>query len=111
MKGGEGQECLGIWQELYRFKQECMPNCTYVHIKGGLALFAVRDIEEGETLTIDFLNSQTQQRSAYMQEKLGVSCECPFCQWAWEEDREGRSAELLYAFYRQSEGEWTEEGY
>lgn len=46
----------GIWSELHHFKQECMSNCTYIHIKGGLALFAVKNIKPGEELTVDFLN-------------------------------------------------------
>ena len=51
-----------------------MSNCAYIHIKGGLAVFAIRPIKEGESLTIDFMNWEAARRGTLMLEKMGVSC-------------------------------------
>jgi len=47
---------------MYYFRHKCLSNCTYLHIKGGLAVFAIRKIEKGEPLSIDFLTLQTKNR-------------------------------------------------
>jgi hypothetical protein len=72
-------EILGIWEKLYAFKHECLANCTYIHVKGALVVFALREIRRDEVLSIDFLNWETINRRNFMKEKLGRSCECSFC--------------------------------
>lgn len=47
---------MGIWDNLYLFRHNCLSNCTYLHIKGCLVVFALTKIEKGEPLSIDFLN-------------------------------------------------------
>jgi hypothetical protein len=47
---------VGIWEKLYAFKQECLANCSYLHIRGVLVVFALTDIDKDEILTIDSLN-------------------------------------------------------
>jgi hypothetical protein len=72
-------EILGIWQKLYAFKHKCLASCTYFHIKGALVVFALRDIQKDEVLSIDFLNWETVNRKNFMKEKLGRTCDCGFC--------------------------------
>lgn len=105
----EMEEWIGIWPELYGFKHNCLANCTYLHLKGGVAVFALRPIEEGEALTLDFLNYETQRRQVLMREKLGRSCSCTFCEWEWDYDFEA-TGELLYEFYRQEHPKWLAGG-
>ena len=41
----EQEESMGIWEKLYMFQHKCMANCTYLHIKGTLIVFALTTIE------------------------------------------------------------------
>jgi hypothetical protein len=104
------EEFIGVWSELYGFKHSCLANCTYLHVKGGLAVFALRRIAPGETLTLDFLNWETHSRSLLMNEKLGKKCNCAFCEWEWDYDFEA-TGELLYEFYKQEKTKWMEGGF
>ena len=47
---------MGIWEKLYMFQHRCVANCTYLHIRGALVVFALTEIEPQTTLSIDFLN-------------------------------------------------------
>lgn len=61
-------------------------------------VFAVRPIRKEEVLSIDFLSWETANRSTFMQEKLGTSCECPFCCFQWKHyQRSPKSLHLLTA--------------
>ena len=100
---------MGIWWELFRFKHVCLANCTYIHIHGALAVFTLRHIERGESLSIDFLNWQTKNRALMMKEKLGRTCSCSFCEWQNYDFND--SVDLLYEFYRQESVTWIQAGY
>lgn len=46
-----------------------------------------------------------------MKEKLGITCDCPFCKWNWDLDFDKNPGELLYSFYKHSKEEWNDNGY
>lgn len=109
MTAREGEaEHIGIWEHLHRFGHSCSANCTYLHIRGALAVFSLRPIAEAESLTVDLLGWQTDKRSQVLEEKLGLQCECPLCSWEWEHEFTRNSGELLYSFY-QAQG-WGQPG-
>jgi len=57
---------MGIWEKLYYFQHKCLANCTFLHVKDALVVFALTYITPGSVLTIDFLGSETINRSTLM---------------------------------------------
>lgn len=57
---------MGIWDNLYLYNHDCLSNCTYFQMKGGLIIFALKKIEKGESLTVDYLSWETHNRSTSM---------------------------------------------
>jgi hypothetical protein len=102
---------LGIWEKLYAFKHECIANCTYIHVKGALVVFALKDIRRDEVLSIDFLNWETVNRRNFMKEKLGRTCECSFCGFEWEYYEQSATPEVLYQFLTGERGTLTDRHY
>jgi SET and MYND domain-containing protein len=60
----------------------CVPNCNYVTEKDRIYLIAMRPIEAGEPLTLDFspaFYKPTVERQAALLRSHGISCHCPGC--------------------------------
>ena len=71
----------GVWKDMSWFRQNCYPNCTFVHLKSAFVVFASRKIKKGENLTVDFFaDAEAFKRTDIMKDKLGFTCSCDICQ-------------------------------
>lgn len=86
------QQSYGLWLVASFFNHSCQPNCThYGDINAQaptdanfttLVLRAVRDIAQGEELTLAYveLASNAQERQATLRNHYGFVCQCSRCQ-------------------------------
>ena len=94
------QTAHGIFLKTSRLNHSCHPNCEVIWKADSECqeVIAIRDIEEGEEMTICYLNMENRMKTARERKKIlrqyGFFCSCNFC--TGEEDvEEIRSFEEL----------------
>ena len=72
----------GIFLLTSRINHACLPNCqhSWNSSRGEITVHAVRDIEQGEELTIIYCDTlPSKQRRAELQNHFGFECACKVC--------------------------------
>jgi len=83
----------GVFLKTSRLNHSCHPNSEVIWKADSECqeVIAIRDIEEGEEMTICYLNMENRMKTARERKKIlrqyGFSCSCKFC--TGEEDEEG----------------------
>ena len=78
---------LGLFDLIGRVNHSCMPNARLQSLRGeteaaGATLTAIRDIEVGEEVAIDYLaqfDGSMVQKRAHLMEQYRFSCNCKLC--------------------------------
>lgn len=74
-----------LYLEASRFNHSCLPNCEYAHgavdNPNGITIYASRDIQPGEEITVAYLNTYEprDRRQAETLHNWGFVCNCPAC--------------------------------
>ncbi len=100
--GGQGgarktPECIG--REVYipasLFNHACSPNCEIDAGHGWLEVVTLRDVAEGEELSISYIdvNRPSSARQKYLQKFYKFDCKCPLC---LEEAQSGSQKKYSY---------------
>ncbi|KAL1956436.1 hypothetical protein VTO42DRAFT_7323 [Malbranchea cinnamomea] len=90
----------GIFPRAARINHSCMPNCQNVWNQnlGKLTIHAFKDIEEGEEITIAYVDAMEyyDTRRERLEEAFGFKCDCEICTLSPEEskDRDRRLQEM-----------------
>jgi SET and MYND domain-containing protein len=73
----------GLFVKSAIMEHSCYPNCSFTTNRNHIYVTAIRPIQPGERLTIDYANdyySPSAQRIEYLQETYGFVCDCNACQ-------------------------------
>ena len=85
----------GLFETACRMNHSCKPNCVWITTQDGRAkeVRAIRRIEEGEQLTIDYVGQITEpipQRRRELNLTKGFTCECDRCSAEYDDTRRFR---------------------
>ncbi|KAL1839515.1 hypothetical protein VTJ49DRAFT_1453 [Mycothermus thermophilus] len=78
-----GVEYMGLFADLARFNHDCRPN-AFIHFSQttlAMTVWAARDIEEGEEITITYSPAGTpsRERRDMLERVWGFKCQCSLC--------------------------------
>ncbi|KAF9265101.1 hypothetical protein L218DRAFT_861597 [Marasmius fiardii PR-910] len=97
-----GQNSLGVFPRMARLNHACASayNLAYAwrEEEGELRIYALKDIKEGEELSISYIDSRRprKERIERLEKAYGFTCTCPICSLPSEESK--KSDELLPQF-------------
>uniref|UniRef100_F7FRC7 [histone H3]-lysine(4) N-trimethyltransferase n=1 Tax=Monodelphis domestica TaxID=13616 RepID=F7FRC7_MONDO len=89
ISNGEMQEVgVGLYPSMSLLNHSCDPNCVIVFEGPSLFLRAVRDIQQGEELTICYLDvlMPSAERQKQLKEQYCFDCDCPGCETRSKDD-------------------------
>ncbi|KAK4195983.1 SET domain-containing protein [Triangularia verruculosa] len=99
--GCQADEC-GVFLQASRINHSCRHNAANIWNAniGKLTIHALRDIQEGEEITISYLGrfAGYADRQEYLREKFSFDCKCELCSLPADQRRQsdGRLAEIEY---------------
>ena len=81
---------MAVFLKISRINHSCKPNSYYNFYDGTMNVFAARDIEPNEELTITYLDDfQTkEERQKHLKENYGFECHCELCARNTSDSRE-----------------------
>lgn len=87
----------GLFETACRMNHSCKPNCVWITTQDGLAkeVRAIKPIQEGEQLTIDYVGETTEpipQRRRELLLTKGFTCKCDRCSADYDDTRRFRCA-------------------
>jgi len=76
----QGQPGRGLWSTIFHVKHSCLPNTVRSHLGNMVVVRALRDIQAGEQITMQYMPVSANRQVQLDHFKLwNLKCECRYC--------------------------------